>query len=69
MTTFTTNFAPNAFARALNAVKTGFAAHARRMSRRDQIEALEARSDAELAALGITRSEIGRYVFRDLFYA
>jgi len=37
-------------------------------SRRDQIEALEAMSDAELAAMGLPRDEIPRHVFRDLFY-
>ena len=39
------------------------------MSRRDLIEALEAKTDKELAALGIRRDQIAHYVFRDLFYA
>ncbi|HWL58179.1 MAG TPA: hypothetical protein VNQ78_16080 [Paracoccus sp. (in: a-proteobacteria)] len=35
-------------------------------SRRSQIEALEAKSDAELAKLGIKREGIAYHVFRDL---
>lgn len=42
-------------------------AHVR--SRRDQIDALEALSDAELAKMGITREEIVHHVFRDLYFA
>lgn len=37
-------------------------------SRGQLIEKLHAKSDAELAALGIKREEIGRFVFRDLYY-
>jgi uncharacterized protein YjiS (DUF1127 family) len=37
-------------------------------SRIGQIEALRAKSDAELAQIGITRDEIVHYVFKDLFY-
>lgn len=33
-----------------------------------QIRALEAKSDDELAELGLKREDIPRYVFRDLFY-
>lgn len=40
-----------------------------RMSRRDRIEALEAKSDAELAAMGLSRDQIAYHVYRDLFYA
>ncbi|WP_274377788.1 hypothetical protein [Pseudooceanicola batsensis] len=39
-----------------------------RRSRTDQVQALMAKSDAELARLGITRDGIPAYVFRDLFY-
>lgn len=38
-------------------------------SRRNRIEALEAKSDAELAAMGIRRDDIAYHVFKDLFYA
>lgn len=37
-------------------------------SRRDQIVALEARSDAELAEMGLKREDIAHHVFRDLYY-
>jgi uncharacterized protein YjiS (DUF1127 family) len=42
--------------------------HMRVRSRRDQIEALEAKSDAELARMGIRRDGIACHVFRDKFY-
>lgn len=43
-------------------------AYADSASRADKVRALNAKSDAELAKLGITRDDIPRYVFRDLFY-
>ena len=33
-----------------------------------QIEVLNAKSDAELAAIGLEREDITRYVFRDIIY-
>jgi uncharacterized protein YjiS (DUF1127 family) len=42
---------------------------ARVQSRRARIEALEAKSDEELARLGIRREDIAYHVFKDLFYA
>ena len=39
------------------------------MSRRAQIEALEAKTDAELAEMGLKRDQIAYHVFHDLFYA
>jgi uncharacterized protein YjiS (DUF1127 family) len=50
------------------ALGQGMNAYMHRKSRMDEIEALNARTDAELAALGITRDDIPRYVFRDTFY-
>ncbi|MCR9147810.1 MAG: hypothetical protein NXH74_11495 [Rhodobacteraceae bacterium] len=38
-------------------------------SRRDLVERLESKSDAELAELGIRREDITKHIFRDLFYA
>ncbi|PTW51005.1 MULTISPECIES: hypothetical protein [Rhodovulum] len=38
-----------------------------RRARMREIQNLNACSDAQLAKLGITRDEIPRYVFRDLF--
>lgn len=55
--------------RALAALRRGIETHARHMSRRDRIEALEARSDAELARMGLRREDIAIHVYRDLFYA
>lgn len=39
-----------------------------RLSRRDRIEALEAKSDAELARMGLSRDQIAYHVYGDLFY-
>ena len=33
-----------------------------------QLEALQAKSDKELAAMGLRREDIARYVFRDTLY-
>jgi len=49
-------------------VGRGFTVYMERRSRTDQIAALNAKSDEELAKLGITRDAIPAYVFRDLFY-
>ncbi|WP_386679548.1 hypothetical protein [Loktanella sp. R86503] len=46
----------------------GMNAYMERRSRMDQINHLEAKSDAELAKLGIQRDRIVQHVFRDLFY-
>lgn len=58
-----------AFSGVLSAVGTRFLAAAEKSSRRDQIAALEAKSDAELAKMGIKRDNIAYHVFNDLFYA
>lgn len=42
--------------------------YARMQSRRDLIEALDAKSDDELARLGLSRDTIALHVFRDKFY-
>lgn len=46
----------------------GINAYAEYRSRADQVQVLNAKSDAELAKMGLTRDDIPRYVFRDLFY-
>ncbi|MGR3703629.1 MAG: hypothetical protein ACU0A4_16235 [Paracoccaceae bacterium] len=46
-----------------------FDAYVARRSRIDQIQALDAKSDAELAALGIKREQIVQYVFRDCYWS
>ena len=39
------------------------------LSLRAQIESLEAKSDAEMAAIGVKRDQIAYHVYHDLFYA
>lgn len=46
----------------------GMNAYIHRKSRSDEIDALNAKSDEELAAMGLQRDDIPRYVFRDIFY-
>lgn len=48
------------------AVSRAFDSYARARSRVDQIEALDAKTDAELADMGLTRDRIVQYVFRDV---
>ncbi|MEQ8901459.1 MAG: hypothetical protein RID11_03120 [Roseovarius sp.] len=55
--------------RFIAALERGINAQARVQSRRDQIEALEAKSNAELDRMGIRRDQIAYHVFKDLFYA
>ena len=59
---------PGLGARILAALVRGIEAHGRVASRRGAIEALEAKSDGELAAMGLRRADIARHVFSDLFY-
>ena len=56
------------FARVLESMMRGFENYAYIKSRSAQIEALNAKSDEELAQIGIKRDEIPQYVFRDYFY-
>lgn len=56
---------PALFDRLLDAFRRGSQRYIDRHSRRAQIEALEAKSDEELAKLGITRDRIVHYVFAD----
>ncbi|MFD1344788.1 hypothetical protein [Litorisediminicola beolgyonensis] len=42
--------------------------YAETKARLPQIRALEAKTDAELAEMGLTRDDIPRHVFRDLWY-
>lgn len=70
MTTSTTNLSHDGFfARLFSGVAERFEKHAYAMSRRGLIEELEAKSDAELAEMGLKREDIVRHVFQDLFYA
>lgn len=70
MTTSTTNLDNGGFfTRMFHGIAERFDQHARIMSRRGLIEELSAKSDEELAKMGIKRDDIVRHVFQDLFYA
>lgn len=56
------------FARFKTWLAEAFERYARLRSRRDQIEALEALSDEDLARIGLTRNTIVMHVFGDRFY-
>ncbi|CUH65629.1 hypothetical protein TG4357_01966 [Thalassovita gelatinovora] len=49
-------------------IATGMNAYMEQKSRSAEIEALNAKTDAELAAMGLKRENIAYYVFRDMFY-
>ncbi|MCC5988298.1 MAG: hypothetical protein JJT95_11495 [Pararhodobacter sp.] len=44
----------------------GINGFAKALARQDEIEALYAKSDAQLAEMGLTRVDVPRHVFRDL---
>lgn len=46
----------------------GFARLARAQSRVSEVERLSAKSDADLARMGLRREDIARHVFRDILY-
>lgn len=75
MATLTTNItlAPSKFrgwlANLGAALISRFETHAYKASRRDQIDTLNAKSDAELAGMGLRRDQIIHHVYRDLYYA
>ncbi|WP_323785826.1 hypothetical protein [Thalassovita sp.] len=56
------------FDRFLAGISAGLSAYMERSSRIAEVEALKAKTDAELAAMGLKRENIAQYVFRDLFY-
>jgi len=56
------------YKRLMASIVRGMTSYAEKRSRRDVIDALEAKSDAELAKMGIRRDEIAYHVFRDLYY-
>jgi len=73
MTSTTTNItaAPHQglWARFCAALERSIERSAHVHARRARIEALEAKSDEELARIGIRREDIAYHVFKDLFYA
>lgn len=66
--TTTVHRGQSVFSRFGQALVEGLTAYMERQSRQDQIRALEAKSDAELAKMGIARDRIVNHVFRDRFY-
>lgn len=59
---------PSILARSLSAIGTFFVGYAEARSHYREIQALQAKSDAELADLGIERNDIVRRVFSDSYY-
>ena len=49
-------------------IATGFNAYTERMARLPELKRLDAKSDAELARMGLTRDTIPQHVFRDLYH-
>lgn len=74
MATHTTNIAAvhpslrDRFATAFAAVGRAMDRYIERKSRSGQVAALEAKTDAELAEMGLKRENIALHVFRDLYY-
>lgn len=56
------------FARVFDAMILRIETHGNMASRRRMIETLEAKTDAELAKMGLRRENIVHHVFRDLYY-
>ncbi|MCG6903140.1 MAG: DUF1127 domain-containing protein [Rhodobacter sp.] len=56
------------FDRFFAGIGQGFNAYLESRSRMAQFERLNAKSNDELAEMGLKREDIGRHVFRDLFY-
>jgi len=56
------------FRRSLASISRSFVKYAEIKSRRSEIEALQAKSDAELAEMGLERDGIAMHVYRDMHY-
>jgi len=56
------------FRRIYTSIGAGFSALLAAQSRQAELARLQAKSDADLAALGLTRDQIPEYVFRDLIH-
>jgi len=68
MATSTTNLDNGGFfTRMFHGIAERFEQHARIMSRRGLIEELSAKSDEDLAKMGIKREDIVRHVFAEVF--
>ncbi len=58
----------SAFRSVFSGLARGAETVARAQSRSAEFERLNAKTDAELAALGLSRDAIARYVYRDILY-
>lgn len=52
----------------VSALGRGFKAYGERKSRAGEFAALNAKTDEQLAAMGLRRDQIAVHVFRDMFY-
>ena len=73
MSVLTTNTAEQSgirgfFDRVKASLVRGFNTYIESQSRMDQVTRLNAKSDAQLAEMGLRREDIPRYVFRDLIH-
>lgn len=59
---------PGPVRRTLATIAAAFTALLEAQSRQDELERLRAKSDADLAAMGLTRDQIPEYVFRDFIH-
>lgn len=59
---------PSATSRFFKAIGDGIERYVEMRSRVHEIEALQRKSDAELARMGLTRDQIVRHVFADRLY-
>ncbi len=67
-THFETDTQPGALRRFFRGIGNGMVTYMERQSRAGQIQRLQAKSDAELARMGLNRDQIVRHVFRDRFF-
>ena len=52
----------------LSGLTRGLTLYAEHSTRNDQVQKLNAKTDAELAAMGLKRDDIVRHVYRDIFF-
>jgi len=52
----------------LSGLTRGLTLYAEHSTRNDQVQKLNAKTDGELAAMGLKRDDIVRHVYRDIFF-
>ncbi len=67
-TSFTEESQPGFLRRMMQRIGDGMVVFIERQSRLDRVQRLRAKSDAELAEIGLRRDEIVRHVFRDRLF-